>query len=147
MNIEGNVVAAVLSFLAALGAGIGWWVDRRDRHKDPLPKSAAEVAVAKEALGVVVAAAEWDRTRGERIQTDLTAALRRITALEEDGVTDRARITRLETLLSHAASYIEALLRWAHALRDAPKPPPLPTELHDLVDPQLWITISNPKET
>lgn len=68
----------------------------------------------------------------------------RISALEEDRATDRARLTRLERLLSQAASYIEALLRWAHASGQR-SIPPLPAELHEIVDPTLWLGHGEPK--
>lgn len=146
MNIEGNVVASVLSALAIIGSGIGWLIARHDKKKDPLPKAAAEVALAREALGIVSESAQTLKEDLARIKADREEDRTRIDQLEKDGVADRARISRLESLLSHAASYIEALLRWAHGLRGAPKPPPLPSELHDLVDPHLWVTVDPNRE-
>lgn len=132
---EPQTLGALVTLILGAGSAFGWWLRRRDQKKDPLPKAAAELAVAQQALGIITDAATWAKNDN----TDLRS---RVAQLEKDRAEDRVRITRLETLLSHAAAYIEALLRWAQIMPTDPERPvpPLPDELHELVDPQLWIT-------
>lgn len=137
--MDGPTISALVTALGVLGGGVTWLIRRRDKKKDPLPKSAAELAIAQQALDIISDAATFSRKDSENLRA-------RVVQLELDSATDRIRIGRLETLLSHAASYIEALLRWAHGLRSVPRPPALPPELHDLVDPALWITNAAPQE-
>lgn len=133
---------AIVGILSAIGTAIAWYVARRDRAKDPIPKAAAEIQLAQAALGVIQDAADFSRQNVVDLRADAKADRERIKQLEADREVDRARLTRLETLLSHAASYIEALLRWAREITVPPNNPipPLPSQLHELVDPQLWIT-------
>ena len=125
--------AAVLTALAPL---VMWWVKRRDAQHDRIPKAAAEVALAQQALGIVKESRDYLADDVRRLMLDRDEDRSRIDKLEADRATDRARIGRLEALLGVAAGYIEALLLWV--LTGAKPPhPPLPDDLNDLIDPSL----------
>jgi hypothetical protein len=139
-------VGGLVTLLSLIGGGAAWLIRRRDSNKDPIPKAAAEMAIAQQALEIITESAAWTRA-------DAVGLRARVAKLEADREEDRARLgdaddrmTRLERLLSQAASYIEALLRWAQVMPTVPdKPiPPLPTQLHELVDPELWVTNGTP---
>ena len=130
------MLSAIVGGLTVLGGGIGWLVRRHDARKDTIPKAAAEVALAQQALGIVKESRDSLADDVRRLMLDRDEDRSRIDKLEADRITDRARIGRLEALLGVAAGYIEALLRW---VRTGAKPPhpPLPDDLNDLIDPSL----------
>jgi hypothetical protein len=151
--VDAEVWRVLVPLVLAAGSGITWWVARRDKNKDPLPKAAAELALAAQALGIVTESAEYVRQDTINLRFDRDQDRVRIARLEADREEDRLRLadaddrmTRLERLLSQAAAYIEALLRWAQIMPSVPdKPiPPLPNQLHELVDPELWVTNGRP---
>jgi hypothetical protein len=120
-------LTALVPLVLAIGGGLSWFISRRDKNKDPLPKQQAELAIAQQALGIVTAAAEFSSAEARALRS-------RVTKLEGDRDEDRTRITRLEGLFARAVTYIEKLLRaWG-----APRPPEPPADLHDLIDPALW---------
>lgn len=148
MNTTGWL-GSISGILLLMGTAIAWVVKRWDNKKDPLPKTAAEVALAAQALGIIKEAAEFSQTTLTRRITELEAGRAsdalRITDLERSRLDDRHVIEDLQrgmaevrSLLSSAARYIEHLLTWANSLMGQPNPPPLPAELHDIIDPALW---------
>lgn len=138
-----SLLTALVSLLVAAGGGIAWLVKRRDANRDPIPKHQAEVALAQSALGVIQASRDTLDADVRRLLIDREEDRSRIDKLEADRDTDRERIeqhreriSRLESLLGIAAGYIEALLRWVRNGSPPPQPP-LPSPLHDLIDPSL----------
>lgn len=129
-----GLIVALIGVLTTLGTGLSWYVNRRDKAKDPIPKTAAELAVAQTALGIVEASAgrldrevvrisgalEQERTRGDGQQRQLDS--------------QQEQIDTFKALLSHATRYIETLLR---AWGSSPIAPAVPAPLHELIDATL----------
>ena len=137
-------VALVVGIIAPAATFLTWWVSRRDKAKDPLPKTTAELALAKEALGIIVASRDTMSQDLEVQKAETAQAVARL-AVVEGAVTElrqseaalHALVERVQSQLTAAARYIETLLRWAHQLHDASPPPRLPEGLRDLIDPTL----------
>lgn len=130
------LITAIVSLLLAVGSGIAWLVKRRDAAKDPIPKQAAELALAEQALGIIRESRDALREDVNRLKGERDEHRTRLDAQQEqiDGL--RQAMDQVKHLLSHATRYIETLLRWAYA--GAPPPPPsVPLDLHDLIDPSL----------
>jgi chromosome segregation ATPase len=130
------LITAVVSALLALGSGIAWLVKRRDAAKDPIPKQAAELALAEQALGIIRESRDALREDVQRLKEEREEHRSRLDAQQEQINSLRDAMDQVKHLLSHATRYIETLLRWA---RDgAPPPPPsVPRDLIDLIDPAL----------
>lgn len=110
------IVSAVVTLLISIGGGIGWLIKRHDAKADPLPRHAAEIALSREALGIIKASAD-------ALESD-------VNRLREDREADRKRIDMLEADVNHlrsswAAWYHDLRLRWTfHREQDAPPTPP-----------------------
>lgn len=115
--ITGAGITALVALLGTLGSGIGWWLHRRDAKSNPLPRHAAEVALSKEALGIVQASAAALEQDVKRLRDDREADRRRIDALEADVQSLRATWSRW---------YSDLRDRW-HYHREQPTPPEPPT--------------------
>lgn len=111
-------LTALATLLGLVGTGAAWWLRRRDAKADPLPRHAAEVAISKEALGIVQASAAMLEADVQRLRSDREA--------------DRLRIDALETSVrsmrqTWGAWYRDLVDRW-HVHREQsgpPSPPPL----------------------
>lgn len=130
------LITALVSAVLALGSGIAWFVKRRDAAKDPIPKHAAELAVAEQALGIIQESRDTLNEDVKRLKAESKEDRERLDAQQAqiDGL--REAMDQVKNLLSHATRYIETLLRWAYA-GAAPPPPSVPLDLHDLIDPSL----------
>lgn len=114
--MTGAIISAVVTLVLALGSAIAWWVKRRDTKADPIPRSAAEVAMSRQALGIIQASAK-------RLEAD-------VKRLSEDREADRCRIDALEASMHDLRSswttwYSDLRDRWHHH-REQPNPPSPP---------------------
>lgn len=128
-------IVALIGAMTTAGTGIGWYVNRRDKQKDPIPKTAAELAVAQTALGIVEASAGRLDKEVVRISGDLDKERDRGDAQQQQ-IDDLQRdVSQIKALLSHATRYIETLLRaWPSCGDPAPA---VPAPLHELIDATL----------
>lgn len=136
-------LAALVAVLGTAASLLMWWVGRRDKQKDPISKHAADLALAEQAVGIIATSRDTLADDVRRISSELAAERargdshqRQIDDLRKDNERLHGMVDEIRTRLSQAGSYIEALLRWT---RDGspPPPPPLPSVLHDLIDPSL----------
>jgi len=119
----------LISLILAIGAGLKWWIGRKDAQKDPIPKDAAAVALAQSGVTLMQAVAR-------DLETRLTALSGSNQLLEQRVSAAEGTIAHHEHLFTSAMSYIEALLR--HIREGRPWPPsPAPADLRDLIDPTL----------
>ena len=111
-------LTALATLLGMVGTAAAWWLRRRDAKADPLPRHAAEVALSKEALGIVQASAAMLEADVKRLREDREADRLRIDALEESMRSIR---------MTWAAWYRDLTDRWHdHRAQPAPpSPPPL----------------------
>lgn len=138
-----TLVYVVIAVLTTAGGGLAWYIRRHDTRKDPLPRTAAEVAIAKEALGIIVASRDaltqdmarqgeelaQERARGDRHEQELVQLRKEHAELHDIVDEIRSRLTA-------AARYIETLLRWGRAGGHDPEPD-VPEGLADLIDPTV----------
>lgn len=116
-------IAALVSSIAALAGAGAFYVGRHDKKKDPLPKEAAEVAIAKDALGVVKAS-------HDTLVADVKRLNERIDDVEGEAHTLREEVQMLrrevQSIRSAWAMWFKDLEnRWVvHRQQDAPPPPP-----------------------
>ncbi|MER7070980.1 hypothetical protein [Terrabacter sp. NPDC000476] len=142
--MTGGDISIIVGLLTTLGGGVAWLVKRHDAAKDPIPKAAAELAVAEQALGIIKESRDALREDVSRLKEErdehkvrLDAQQEQIDTLRDDNATLHATVEQIKHLLSHATRFIETLLRWA---KDGAKPPQptLPHALEDLIDPTLY---------
>ena len=121
--MTGALISAVVTLVLALGSAIAWWVKRRDTKSDPIPRSAAEVAMSRQALGIIQASAKRLEEDVKRLSAD-----READRLARE--TDRCRIDALEAGMAELRSswttwYSDLRDRWHHH-REQPNPPAPP---------------------
>lgn len=110
------LITGVITLIGMIGSAIAWWIRRRDKAANPLPRHSAEVTLAREALGVVQASAQALEADVQRLRDDREADRRRIDMLEAD-------VNHLRA--SWSAWYHDLRLRWNHhRAQDAPPRPP-----------------------
>lgn len=153
-DVGGQLIAGVVTLLVS-GGGVTWWVSRRDRQKDPIPKEKAAVALSESAVTIMqgvtdelrtelarereyraaeVASLRQDQAQLRRAQEAAREAHEQTRRELEDTRTD---VRWLRETLGVAAAYIEKLLRWARS-ESRPPIPPLPSDLRTLIDPSLY---------
>ena len=119
-------IAALVSAIAALTGLVTFFVGRHDKSKDPIPKQAAEVAIAKEALGVV-------KESYDLLAADIARQAARIDRVEGEAGTLREEVQLLRREIQSIRSawnmwFLDLSDRWVvHRQQDAPPPPP-PTD-------------------
>ena len=119
----------LISLILAIGAGLKWWIGRKDAQKDPIPKDAAAVALAQSGVTLMQAVAKDLETRLTALSGSNQDLEKRVSAAE-------GTIAHHEHLLTSAMSHIKALLRHIREGKPWP-PPPAPADLRDLIDPTL----------
>jgi hypothetical protein len=133
--MEGSLITAVTGLLIAVGSGIAWLVQRRDKARPRIARQAAEVAQASDAVGGALTV----------VQDSLTAEIARLRADSEadrarwatERAADRDRIACLEQAqeaLHHDIETVRSMWsrwyrdladRWdEHRVRTDPPPPP-----------------------
>lgn len=134
---------ALATLVSALAGFVAWYVKHRADAKDPIPKAAAELAVAEQALGLIKESRDALREDVIRLKEERVDDRKRleemqaqVDSLRDDNADLHAVIDQMRHVLSSATRYIEALLKWA---RDGsvPPPPTVPPSLVDLIDPHL----------
>lgn len=116
-------IAALVSSIAALAGAGAFYVGRHDKAKDPLPKEAAEVAIAKDALGVVKAS-------HDTLVADVARLNARIDDVEGEAHTLREEVQMLRREVQSIRSawamwYRDLADRWIlHREQAAPPVPP-----------------------
>lgn len=143
MELTSGWVTAVASLLTVLSGFAAWVVKRRSEAKDPIPKAAAELAVAEQALGLIRESRDAlrddvVRLKAERIEDRLRLdeCQKQVDQLRVDNQGLHADLSQIRQVLSAATRYIEVLLRWVREGSHPPQPQ-LPAVLHELVDPTL----------
>lgn len=128
--------SGLVSVILAIGAGIKWWVGRKDAKKDPIPKDAAAVALSASAVQVSQAVLTEVRAEMSEMRKELAGERSNRHSLEARVESAESTIRHHETLFGAALGYIETLLRH---IRDGrmPPAPPAPGDLRDLIDPSL----------
>ncbi|HET7399729.1 MAG TPA: hypothetical protein VFJ94_14525 [Intrasporangium sp.] len=136
-------ITALATLITAL-SGVGVvWVKQRSEAKDPIPKAAAELAVAEQALGLIKESRDALREDVVRLKEERTEDRKRmdelqeqVYSLREDNADLHGVVDQMRHALSLATRYIEALLRWARE-GSVPPQPTVPVSLRDLIDPTL----------
>lgn len=135
---DGQLITAVTGLLIAVGSGIAWVVQRRDKARPRIARQAAEVAQASDAVGGALTVVQASLTSEvERLQRDREADRARAAA---DRDADRERIGSLERTTQDlrrdvervtstwARWYTDLVDRWhEHRVRDDPPEPPSPS--------------------
>ena len=120
--VDGPLITAVTGLLIAVGSGVAWLVQRRDKARPRIARQAAEVAQASDAVGGALTIVQSSLTAEiERLQRDRDADRARLTA---DRDTDRERIGVLEKTTENLRRDVTALretearlVRWLRAIR------------------------------
>ena len=145
MTDFGGLATGVVSVLTTLGLGIAWLVRRRDTNKDPIPKQSAAVSLADAAVTVA-------QGMLNDLRSDMSAVRLEVVEVKRDAAKTKDRLTAteqtlelLDQKLQAAVHYIEDV--WRRARVGAWPLPPVPTELRDLIDPDLhdWAS-RNPED-
>jgi len=121
----------LISLILAIGAGLKWWIGRKDSLKDPIPKDAAAVALAQSGVTLMQAVAKDLEVRLTALSTSNQKLEQRVSAAE-------GTIEHHEKLIGAALPYIEALLRHIRDGKSQP-PPAIPIEIRAMLDPDLSI--------
>ena len=135
--VDGPLITAVTGLLIAVGSGIAWLVQRRDKARPRIARQAAEVAQASDAVGGALtvvqdsltreiarlrADSEADRTRWA---TERAADRDRIACLEQTTEKLRRDVETVRTTWS--AWYRNLVDGWhEHRTQDNPPAPPAP---------------------
>lgn len=136
-------LTALATVISALAGFIAWYVKHRADAKDPIPRAAAELAVAEQALGIIKESRDALREDVVRMKDErkddrkrLEEMQAQVDSLRDDNLDLHSVIDQMRHALSNATRYIEALLKWA---RDGsvPPPPTVPPSLVDMIDPTL----------
>jgi len=126
----------LISVILAIGAGLKWWIGRKDAQKDPIPKDAAAVALSASAVEVMQAVTSEMRAEMSDLRAEVSALRYADRAKEARLGAAESTIQHHESMFGAALSYIDALLR--HIRSGKPWPPaPAPADLRDLIDPSL----------
>lgn len=130
-----SAIAPIVTLIIALGSGFAWWVKRRDAQKDPIPRTAAELALAKEALGIVEASRDALGQDVARLREDLETR-----NLHIDGLTSKVDTLtgQVDTLSREVHTiremwslwYHDLVTRWTH--HRAQSTPPAPPVNHSM---------------
>lgn len=132
---DGSLIAVLVPLITAAGGAVAWLVNRHDKKADPIPKTAAELAVAERALGIIEKSASRLEAEVGRVSGDLEKERARGDEQQAQIDTLRADVSQIKALLSHATRYIETLLRaWPSSSAHAPA---VPAPLHELIDGSL----------
>lgn len=129
MENIGTVIGSIVGLLGALGTAYAWVINRRDKNKDPIPKESAAVALSASAVAL-------SQTLLKDLDARMTQMNGRNQILENRVAAAEQSIEHHERIFGAAMTYIEALLRHIRDGRKRP-PPPVPTEIRDLIDPEL----------
>lgn len=120
--IDGPLITSITGLLIAVGGGIAWLVQRRDKARPRIARQAAEVAQASDAVGGALTV----------VQSSLTAEIARLRADSEadrtrwatERAADRERIGGLEQTTEDLRRDVTALretearlVRWLRAIR------------------------------
>lgn len=131
----GALITAVTGLLIAVGSGIAWLVQRRDKARPAISRQVAEVSQASDAMGGALTIVQASLTADlERVRKDAEADRARAAAGRE---ADRARIACLERRTEElrrdienvrsawGAWYRDLVDRWhEHRTHDDPPAPP-----------------------
>lgn len=117
-------IAALVSAIAALTGLITFFVGRHDKNKDPIPKQAAEVAIAKDALGVVKGSYDFLIEDVARLRTDLNGVKDEASSLRQEVQLLRREVQSIRS--AWAMWYRDLSDRWL-VHREQPAPPIPPT--------------------
>lgn len=130
--------SGIVGVILAIGGGIRWWVGRRDNLKDPIPKADAAAALNSQAVALMQSVAADMEKRFSSLNGRNQLLENRVSAAEQT-------LEMLEQKLQAAAHYIEDV--WRRARVGAWPLPPVPSELRDLIDPDLhdWAS-RNPED-
>jgi len=128
--------SGLVTLILGIGAGVKWWVGRRDAAKDPIPKDRAAVALSASAVDLAQAMIDEVRAEMSMLRNELAGVRGTNRVLETRVGAAEGTIQHHETMFGAAMSYIEALLRHIRDGRDQPTPP-VPSDLRDLIDPSL----------
>lgn len=116
-------IAALVTAIASLAGLVTFFVSRHDKAKDPIPKQAAEVAMAKEALGIV-------KDSRDTLVEDVARLGQRVEDVEGEAHALRGEVQALrrevESIRNRwAAWYRDLTDRWStHREQAAPPLPP-----------------------
>ncbi len=148
MMSEPELLSSLISAFVALSGVAAWLIRRRDKRKDPILRTSAELAMAKQALNIIQSSRDVLVDDVERLKTDSTEHRASIVALEAQVNSQTVALDHFRTMLTQASGFIEVMLRWARA-GSPPPPPVLPVDLYELIDPVLHLNPTNPqgKET
>ena len=142
--MDGPLITAITGLLIAVGSGIAWLVQRRDKARPRIARQAAEVAQASDAVGGALTVVQDSLTREiARLRADSEADRTRWAAeraADRDriaclGAADRDRIACLEQTTEKLRRGIETWGAWyrdlsdrwhEHRAQDDPPPPPRP---------------------
>ncbi len=84
----GALITAVTGLLIAVGSGIAWLVQRRDKARPAISRQVAEVSQASDAMCGALTIVQASLKDAEIVQASLTADLERV---RKDAEADRAR--------------------------------------------------------
>lgn len=120
-----TIIGAIVTLIMGGGGAVAWWVRRQDAKKDPVPRSTAEVALAKEALGIVEASRDALSEDVARLRADVDNGRDRIEALTVEVKALRGEVHTIRT--AWGDWYRDLRARWEHHRTQAvpPQPPAL----------------------
>lgn len=120
--VDGPLITAVTGLLIAVGSGVAWLVQRRDKARPRIARQAAEVAQASDAVGGALTVVQDSLTREiARLRADSEADR---TRWATERAADRDRIGGLEQTTEDLRRDVTALretearlVRWLRAIR------------------------------